>query len=300
MRQIYIHIIILSVLFPSVLLQAQTAMPLLSADKIWKHVTTHCQPNGDITYSGYDTYILGDTIIEDIVYKKMYAIDRGDHYFYGAMRTEGTKVYFRPLWPSMEGMIYDFGAQAGDTLNLQNQQFSSDVFQMRVTSVDSVDLGNGMRKRIVVEDLYGLQSETWIDGMGSSYGLHLSGASFYYATCGNTELLCFTEDGENLYLNETYPSCNMNQWTTSIVSIDDDSDLLNFYPNPAKDVLNVNSSEMADYIKIFDLHGRLIIEKMPVAQNEVLNLSLLPGGIYIIAVSYRSGNLIINDKLFVD
>ncbi len=299
-RSIRFYTIVLCFLCSANVIFAQQFAPLISENKVWGHVRTTCQPNGQYTYSSYDIIIHGDTMIEGNAYKKMmYMEEGGEEIYFGGFRTEDQKVYYRPVWPSKEGLIYDFAAEKGDTLMLTNHEFSSDPFQLIVLESDTVDLGNGKRKRLLLQDFGGGLDETWIEGIGSLYGLHLSGSSYYFLTCGNTDLLCFHEEGTQYFQNDKFGSCDVNQSSTNIVLLEEEA-MMRFYPNPAKNVLNVAFSEKADYLKIYDVAGHLLITKENPSREDFIDLSFLPGGFYILVASYRSGLLIVNDKFIVD
>ena len=56
---------------------------------------------------------------------------------------------------------------------------------------------------------------------------------------------------------------------------------INIYPNPANDVLIIESTFKIDKIKIIDINGACI--KIPISENKI-NLSSLPKGIYIVNI----------------
>ena len=64
-----------------------------------------------------------------------------------------------------------------------------------------------------------------------------------------------------------------------------------FYPNPAQDHLNIQSSSSIKEILIYQLTGQKILERRldKSSQNERLNISHLQKGIYLLSVEFTSG-----------
>jgi hypothetical protein len=74
---------------------------------------------------------------------------------------------------------------------------------------------------------------------------------------------------------------------TTITTIDEpqsDSFMLNLYPNPASDVLNLVSDTKIVEVKIMNSSGQLVMQNTPNSTQLVLDVSHLSAGIYMIAV----------------
>lgn len=69
-----------------------------------------------------------------------------------------------------------------------------------------------------------------------------------------------------------------------------------FYPNPAKDMLHIQLNEINEsrVISIYNLLGELIIQQ----QNTIMDLSLVPAGIYLLKIEGK--NEIISRRLIID
>jgi hypothetical protein len=76
--------------------------------------------------------------------------------------------------------------------------------------------------------------------------------------------------------------------TTSIQDIPGRNNILKVWPNPAKDILNIDAGELfmtsSPIIRIFDLHGR---EVLKLSFTEQLNIASLPDGIYFITLNIK-------------
>ncbi|QTY26332.1 T9SS type A sorting domain-containing protein [Flavobacterium sp. CS20] len=66
-------------------------------------------------------------------------------------------------------------------------------------------------------------------------------------------------------------------------------DNISIYPNPVKDILNIRCSEMIlQHISIFDLQGRILVNDN-ILENNQLDLSNLPLGIYVLQIKTNQG-----------
>ncbi|HEX8016146.1 MAG TPA: T9SS type A sorting domain-containing protein, partial [Flavobacterium sp.] len=67
----------------------------------------------------------------------------------------------------------------------------------------------------------------------------------------------------------------------------------NYYPNPVKNILTIEGNEIikGTLIQLFDLSGKLIVNKIVNGQTQNLNLENLPSGAYILTLT-TAGNKI--------
>ena len=59
--------------------------------------------------------------------------------------------------------------------------------------------------------------------------------------------------------------------------IESDIDLI-LYPNPFDEIININQEYNYDYLKIFDINGKLVLQ----SSKESVNTKFLKEGIYIL------------------
>lgn len=64
---------------------------------------------------------------------------------------------------------------------------------------------------------------------------------------------------------------------------------LSFYPNPVKNVLNIDNEEDINNVSVFDLSGKLLITKVVSGKNVKLDLSSLKASSYMLRVQTKSG-----------
>ena len=67
---------------------------------------------------------------------------------------------------------------------------------------------------------------------------------------------------------------------------------ITIYPNPASETINIVSSTEIDSISIFDVSGKLILNKEVIDKTCVLALPDIKSGIYFIEVSCESSSVI--------
>jgi hypothetical protein len=274
--------------------------PLVQEGKVWSVVFVM----GDIWDYHFTTtqmVIWGDTIINDIQYKKMYASTKKypifpqDWILNNFIREdENKKVWYKDKnSSSVEKLYYDFSLEIGDTLpdSLGLSMPPNYPFEpVIVENITSITLLNGEERKVwhlsmMCVGLYN-NIEFWIEGIGSSLGVAnpLGGGligGFY-------RLHCVHENEELVY--------NANLWGATCyisgsIGINDYDNQINIFPNPAKDIIyidNIDNLEISA-ISIVNIQGQIIRQFEPTTQ---LNISNIENGIYFIKLSSSKGNII--------
>ena len=83
-----------------------------------------------------------------------------------------------------------------------------------------------------------------------------------------------------------------------IVKVVSDKKLIDIFPNPATNVLNVNITGYSgnNDILVFDINGRLVLKNKTSSINSQLDISKLPSGSYLVKV-FNSDRLLLNKKI---
>lgn len=63
------------------------------------------------------------------------------------------------------------------------------------------------------------------------------------------------------------------------------------YPNPAKEVLNIQGVEIGSSIELYDIMGKIMHHEKAKMNNAVLNVKLLPAGVYHLKTTTTEGNV---------
>lgn len=248
-------------------------------------------------------YIGGDTIINDISYKKLMR-EIGDSslietFYIGALREEEMKIYYQGLdylnnehVSNSEILLYDFTKKVNDTIIhiAENPHFKSII-----TDIDSVLIGPGYRKRYEVNSStnYLHQTEYWIEGIGSITN-GLLGHITDIPTCCHSfwEHVCYKDQFVEL-VNPNFNSCHSISRTTNIINPNKNDSQIKVYPNPVENIIHIEVLESSkNYsVKIYSISGYLIYSD--VHTNNQIDLELgLSAGYYILEVSNDKGKTI--------
>lgn len=172
--------IILLLLLGAINIKAQDYYPIVEDWKQWNVLFSYpwSPPEPQRKYT--DIYkIEGDTLLDGIAYKVMYTT-RDENLTgwncWGFIReTEDRQVFSRRNGSSDEQILYDFSMQIGDTICIYDHGYYKDF--LVVVEIGETFVGNNPRREIVLEYPFGV-TETWIEGVGSLYGIINSGARF--------------------------------------------------------------------------------------------------------------------------
>ncbi|NDP28391.1 MAG: T9SS type A sorting domain-containing protein, partial [Flavobacterium sp.] len=148
--------------------------------------------------------------------------------------------------------------------------------------------------------------------LGSSFTVLIAdqaGASYQWIDCNNANTPILGE------INQTFTptvlgtysvivssgTCSVNSDCIVISRLKTDSfdvNAFNFYPNPVKDNLNLSYSKEIIGVKVFNMIGRILLEKSINATTAQLNMSGLSSGTYFVEVksldSYKTFKVIKN------
>ena len=235
----------------------------------------------------------GDTLCNYIPYTKIWqsSDSLAAHWkLYGLIREEYKKTWFLPLGEVEEHLLYDFSVTPEQTVLVINP--SGFGIQMKVTSVDSIEVYGVKRLRIQLKGLYNdTITDTWIEKIGSMHGIL---NSFYADGNQNKQLLCVTENNNQIYSNELYPNCyyTLNSFTSNIQR--PLCEKIRVYPNPVSGELFVEPTQPFDEgftLELYSIKGeRIKTECLEGGSNlHRMDVSSLKSGIYILRLISASG-----------
>lgn len=154
-----------------------------------------------------------DTLINAVTYKKVLmkhrhapgtAFDSSYVRILGGMRESNRQIFFvseELCGDTLERLIYDFNYEnAGDTIYTNVLLFGyTDKVPHVISSIDSVLVGVAYHRRLHLTDTLGNPWESWIEGVGSNYGLGY--ATYWIMTDNSYDLVCFNSNGGLKYQN---------------------------------------------------------------------------------------------------
>ena len=266
-------LLVLLLMAGRVTMQAQEYLPIAQKGNEW-----HTFETAVWQINNYVNWCSGDTLIGNVRYMKiMGTVNDSYPIFYTLLREEDGKVWKRYSIAHPETLLYDFTASVGDTLRIGD--FAE---EMVLDSISMVQIGDVDRRKF----WFGLEydnlgrpraKETWIEGIGSDYGLLWTG--YFNVFDGWHCLLCFHQNGELVWENPEYGTCTFDgveETKESGISI---------YPNPAKDRVVIDGIEAVE-IQVYNTLGQVV--KTVRGTNEI-DLSGLVGGVYLVRIRDGEG-----------
>ncbi len=247
----------------------------------WVYQTSESwEPGQTFLYGQIEQNLIhGDTLIENVVYNKVYTTIHASSTVYlpypqppittlSQGRSGPTfirfdsaehKVYFLPSIDSSERIIYDFNLQVGDTLPMQSAFYTPGL----VDSIENVSLfGISVKKFYTTEGVGGaVYEENYIlEGMGGSNGLAYFQPMAVLVSGGifTTSLVCF-QSGDSIYNPRNQDCPFLEVVSTTLPSEEAVSVLVS--PNPTKGVFSVQVSEPLQHANfvVFDGLGRKVV-----------------------------------------
>ena len=211
--------------------------------------------------------------------KIMGTLNDGYPHLFTVLREEDGKVWKRHLNTSEETLLYDFTASVGDTLCFGHP---GNCFVL--DSISMVQIGGIDRRKF----WFGLEydglgnpraKETWVEGIGSDFGLLWSG--YYGVYDGWHCLLCFHQYGELVWQNPEYNTCT---YPYDAVEENKDSEIA-LYPNPVRDRVVIEGIEVAE-VEVYNTLGQMV--KTIQGTNEI-SVADLPQGVYLLRIADAEG-----------
>lgn len=246
----------------------QTYGKFVDTSKLWNTVDIYNwlvsggQPNYEYTK------VAGDTIIGLYSYKKVWISYDTNHttwYHNGFMREDSLSkvyymnyVYYYQNNDSIltEGLIYDFGLNVNDSVQISNIWACPDTIWVKAVQVDSIFIYDIYHKRIIINhwDAYEQENEYWIEGIGSSFGLMYSARCF---VGGMPYLLCYFENDTLKYQNPNYSNCNISS-DVEIINNDFTINVI-IYPNPLNKnlIIEVFNIKVNTLLELYNSFGQL-------------------------------------------
>jgi hypothetical protein len=211
------------------------------------------------------------------------------------IREEYKKTWLLPLGEVEEHLLYDFSVTPEQTVSVTNP--SGFGIQMKVTSVDSIEVYGVKRLRIQLKGLYNDSiTDTWIEKIGSMHGIL---SSCYDIPGWKNNVLCVKENDQQIFRNENYPNCFYTIKRLTNIEQTNEQHKIVLYPNPITNKLIIsNQSGKLEKIdmKVFDTNGRLVYSQVIEELSTEIDVSTIPVGYYFIQI--KANNSIITKEFF--
>lgn len=252
---------------------------LVQEGKLWSN--TKAGTENIYNYRSYWIKFQGDTLINDLEYKKVLQADdsiHSDWYVNGFIREDvaNQKVYLFDSYSKEDMLLYDFRLEQGDSILA-----GDGVFFAKVDSVIYEPFGNSTD---TLKQIYFDSGGVWIEGIGSLWGV-LEGLNAFYMVGAITELVCYYENDFLVYHNSDFETCFPDSTTVSVSMFGNKKDI-EIFPNPSRDKITIYSqSRRILEVEIYDLAGICLYRKLNIETNQIdLNTDHFPKGIYVLKV----------------
>ncbi|MGE0021018.1 MAG: T9SS type A sorting domain-containing protein [Draconibacterium sp.] len=265
---------------------------------VWSGMEIYKDLTGKDSVASYHIKFEGDTLLNDRTYTKIWQSNDSlgiNWDLTGLIREVENRVYYHNLYDDSwnDLLLYDFSVQTGKSMLLSSVGSPGQFENMKVTSVDSVEINGTKRLRIQLSD--GTGSDIWIEKIGSLQGI--INRCYFEPVKIDRILLCVSENGNTIYTNEEYPECfytqsnftNNKQFTTH--------GLIKIYPNPFNDLITIDyQGSEAAVLEILSAHGKLVFKmELNNSGSSRVNFPSLPAGLYL--VKLKTGNKTLTEKI---
>lgn len=237
-----------------------------------------------ITYKTIES--VSDTTIDGKICRVLIEVERlysdtvatFTHYMY----SENDSVFF--FEDNAFHLLYDFGAQAGDTVVLDYFVTSDGTpLLMVVDSTGIININGEIRKLQYISCGDGLLIEFGgpvIEGIGSSYFLFPT-----YDGTVNGPLRCYQDDVVGLYINYFYSNYGWDyEECNQIITDIKESEFVSgpiIYPNPSTNHIFIKNATQSSVFRITDVKGKLIKQGLIEISREI-NIEELKNGLYFL------------------
>ena len=232
------------------------------------------------------TFLNGDTVINNIAYKKVYdRVPNVNVSYQGAIREDSGKIYANidnNYWHYGEFLLYDFTVQTGDTIksNIPATCSCELAWSPVITKIDTIILLNGEKRKRFFFD----SSNRWIEGIGNLNSLFFM-AKPLTTSMDEPFLIGFKQNAMELYADTFWcPSGDCSDMLDAIVEIRNDKSHVDLSPNPITDtsMLKWDNAEAFSTLTITDLLGKTVQTVDVRGKSEIsLNKSDLNKGLYV-------------------
>ena len=297
-------LLIISLLFSAI--SFSQYIPMLEEGNTWS-VDVHYEPF-DPPEPPYNWVIteqisLGD--IEEVNGMDYYRVYSGEQTTC-LLREENGIVYKYDEYEEIDKILFDFTLEEGDTFNLIDSAYNSNGFcstigtdiwepELHVDTVEDIEIAGELRKVITFLENGGgdfIQFQ-WIEGIGNISGFDLLWG--WLDIGGDGKLVCFTTYDTTYFFNGA-TSCD----NTTLSIGENFKEKIVLYPNPIseKSILQLPIGAEIDYLKIYNITGKLIKENVIVTENYILNNMNFASGLYFYKV-FSKGKLLKTEKFIV-
>lgn len=270
--------------------KAQTFVPFPDSAARWVNAGYYVgQQSVSLVYSEFICANGEDTVINALDYTKLQWCLNGN--YKGALRDTLGKVYYVPKDSTSEFLVYDFSAMAGDTIEfyIEGDSFSN-AYEYVIQGWDTILVNGEPRRRTYVD------WAQWIEGIGCTTGFlqsPFSNVSNYAPYLYCMSVMDTIEYGVSASWGGTEIACDL------FIGIEEKKiEIIELYPNPAKDYFSFSGEFAPTSVIITDVSGRQVQPRIIELNSEYrVELEDFKSGLYSVMV--LSENRLYRGRLLV-
>ncbi|HRZ96644.1 MAG TPA: T9SS type A sorting domain-containing protein [Paludibacter sp.] len=262
---------------------------LLKPGKRWNVILTGLSPDGKRNDTTTYFYKFDeDTIINTYKYRRAWEstdVEFKKRTLNGFVREDSLNCFYFMDINGYERMLYKNdlnNLHIGDSIIIKSYIKLYDVNYL-VVDIDSLQIEGKYKKRYTLQQSHHtFVHETWIEGIGSSFGILQSGL---IGIGGTFELLCYYEKDAMIYRNPDYSECYYPTIKTALQSVRYPESQINVFSSSNHNIINIKS-QVDNSVRIYNSCG-MYVETFNVLANQEysLNVSSYPKGIYFVSTS---------------
>lgn len=180
----------------------------------------------------------------------------------------------------------DFSVQAvGDTLY---DLYGHDT----VIAIDTININNTLRRRMVVQTVYGLMTDTVVEGVGSAKfalgfkELHEEGLDMM----PHPMVVCISANNQLIYQYNNSACAPM--WPLGIDEVLPGQEYIKAHPNPFTDIVKLTNVVNAG-VTIYNMFGHKVYSSTGIKNNDFsISTASWPAGIYLFVTEQNEGTTI--------
>jgi hypothetical protein len=297
-----LHIILLLSFFSTITI-AQEEYPFVKEGAVWSEY----QFNSFVSVQNNKYGIIGDTMIQDTLYQKVYSwqtdlldISQAAKTIHGYVREENKIVIFKKQGTNVIGKsdtLYNPNWAIGDSLGLTGDDVGFEI-RIEILSKDSILINNEYR---MVTNFHGIYFDSllmdtflldsYIDGIGSVSEIFWSPQTPEIGYTHRRRMTCYHENNELFYADVDPPVCFVPTVNNINISRKNDFDV---FPNPSQNIFFIKNKSEQDLevgIEIFDFQKNIVSRSesfFPKNQTIEIKINHLSSGIYFLKIKHNN------------
>lgn len=254
--------------------------------------------NGVAGYTTHTTYYFdGTTVINGVGYWQRYAKVRSTVGNWQGGTTVTEEVYgpisvredasgkFYLINPNTNEEQVFFDSQEILSANV-GDPFPYPGAVCNVESIETVNVGSLSLKKVKGQN-------TW-DYSGTVEGIGVVSLACAWGIEGNGWLNCYTKGGNTVSFNSSI-SCDLFPVPNRIHLGVGQQEMLStrLFPNPAKDLVTIETSVPNQHVVITDIYGRNVMQTNMAGEIQQVDVSALPSGVYVVTIAGKSSQKLV-------